>query len=390
MIQALDLLLLAAASSVGLFSTSAGDPASNQIADDWKPSVLNQPGQEYPQVNSQGYVRFRIVAPQAQSISATLGGGKGTPLTKGSDGVWTGMTTKPEDEGFHYYHLNVDGGTFNDPGAQNFFGGTRWESGIEIPAHDQDFYAMKDVPHGQVSQIHFPSKRDSQRVFKTAYVYTPPQYAKDSKARFPVLYLQHGWGENEYGWWNQGRANLIMDNLINEGKAKPFIIVMAYGQTNEAFRPGGGGRPSGPPNWDEMLQRTGFESTLVDDLIPYVDGHFRTLADQKNRGMAGLSMGGMETHYITLKHLDLFSHIGLFSGGVISPEDVSKAPDFKKKVKVVFASCGSKENPTMVMGNQQALEKVGVKNTGYVSPGTAHEFLTWRRSLYQFAPLLFR
>jgi enterochelin esterase-like enzyme len=206
-----------------------------------------------------------------------------------------------------------------------------------------------------------------------------------------VLYLQHGWGEDEHAWWNQGHANLIMDNLIAEGKAKPFMIVMAYGQTNEAFRPGGARPANGQrPNFDELIRRTEFESTLVDDLIPYVDANFRTLADQKHRAMAGLSMGGMETHFIALKHLDLFSDIGLFSGGVITPEDVRNAVGFKDKVKVVFCSCGSRENAAGISANHEALEKAGIPNTAFVSPNTAHEFLTWRRSLHEFAPLLFR
>jgi enterochelin esterase-like enzyme len=129
---------------------------------------------------------------------------------------------------------------------------------------------------------------------------------------------------------------------------------------------------------------------LVDELIPYVDSNYRTLSDQPNRAMAGLSMGGAETHNITLAHLDTFSHIGLFSGGVISPADVESHPDFKSKVKVVFASCGSFENPANINANHDALEKIGIKNTAYISPGTRHEFLTWRRSLHEFAPLLFQ
>ncbi len=367
-------------------ATSAG-----AVADDFKPSQLNQPGQEFPQVNSQGYVRFHIQAPQAQSVVVTLGGRGGTPLTKGADGAWVGTTAAPMDEGFHYYHLSIDGGVFNDPGTLNFYGSTRWESGIEIPAHDEEFYSLKAVPHGQVQQILFPSKTNGVSGFKTAYVYTPPDYPKNGKKRYPVLYLQHGWGEDEHAWWNQGHANLIMDNLIADGKAEPFIVVMAYGQTNDAFRPGGARPANGQrPNFDEMIRRTGFESTLVDDLIPYVDANFRTLADQRHRAMAGLSMGGMETHQIALKHLDLFSGIGLFSGGVISPEDVQGAPDFKNKVKVVFCSCGSRENAAGINTNHEALDKAGIKNTAYVSPNTAHEFLTWRRSLHEFAPLLFR
>lgn len=376
------------------------------VAEDFKPSTLNQPGQLYPQVNSQRYVRFRIAAPNAQSVKVSLGlGGRGgTTLTKGDDGVWTGTTEGPMDEGFHYYHLNVDGGTFNDPGTLNFYGSTRWESGIEIPAHDQDFYAVKDVPHGKVQLVLFPSKSTSST--KRAFVYTPPDYDKDPTKRYPVLYLQHGWGEDETAWWNQGHANLIMDNLIAEGKSKPFIIVMAYGMTNEGGRPGqrrpGGGAggtnqapasgTNGPGRggFPRFPDNTAFEKVLVDELIPYIDSNFRTIADQPHRGMAGLSMGGMETHSITLKHLDVFSHIGLLSGGVISTNDVLNTPGFKEKVKVVFCSCGSRENPGNIKANHEALNQIGVENTAYISPDTAHEFLTWRRSLHELAPLLFR
>jgi enterochelin esterase-like enzyme len=344
------------------------------------------------------------VAPEAQSVSAGR-----TKLTKGEDGVWTGVS-QPMDEGFHYYHLTVDGGTFNDPGALNFFGSTRWESGVEIPAHDQDFYALKDVPHGRVQQVLFPSKLTNTVIARPAYVYTPPDYDKDTTKRYPVLYLQHGWGENEYAWWNQGRANLIMDNLIAEGKANPFIIVMTYGLTNEGPGPGGRRRPGGTnTNTTVTASSTNapgrgpggggnpfasasavFEKVLVAELIPYIDANFRTLSDQPNRAMAGLSMGGAQTKAITLKNLDKFSHIGLFSGGTINTNDVNNTPGFREKVKVVFASCGSRENAAGIRANHEALNGIGLKNTAYVSEGTAHEFLTWRRSLREFAPLLFR
>jgi enterochelin esterase-like enzyme len=294
----------------------------------------------------------------------------------------------------------------------SFYGSTRWESGIEIPAHDEDFYALKDVPHGRVQQVLFPSKFTNSIIARPAYVYTPPDYDKDPTKRYPVLYLQHGWGENEYAWWNQGRANLIMDNLIAEAKTRPVIVVMTYGLTNEGPGPGGRGRRGGPgagapgaaagTNSAPAAGARGgganpftgasaaFEKVLVDELIPYIDANFRTLSDQPHRAMAGLSMGGAETHYITLKHLDKFSHIGLFSGGVITTNDVSNTPDFREKVKVVFASCGSRENPGNINANHEALDSIGIKNTAYVSPDTAHEFLTWRRSLHEFAPLLFR
>jgi enterochelin esterase-like enzyme len=366
--------------------TSLAQTDQPAIKEDFKPSTLNQPGQEYPQVNSQGYARFRITAPEAKSVRVSLGGLErgGFSLDKGDDGVWTGVTQKPLDEGFHYYHLTVDGGTFNDPGTLNFYGSTRWESGIEIPAHDQDFYALKDVPHGLVQQILFPS--ESTNTSRRAFVYTPPDYDKDLTKRYPVLYLQHGWGEDETAWSNQGRANLIMDNLIAEGKTEPFIIVMTYGMTNEI-------RFGGLRNFDIGP----FQTVLLDELIPYVDANFRTLSDQSNRAMAGLSMGGMETKSITLKNLDKFSYIGLFSGGTISMDDVNNTPGFKEKVKLVFVSYGSREltggrdrrggDPR---ANADSLKQAGINSVFYVSPDTAHEFQSWRRSLHQFAPLLFR
>ncbi len=375
-------LFLMAVITGGTLLAQAGPPA---VVEDFKPSTLNQPGQQYPQVNSQRFARFRIVAPEAQSVRVSLGGLErgGFSLDKGADGVWTGVTQRPLDEGFHYYHLTVDGGTFNDPGTLNFYGSTRWESGIEIPAHDQDFYALKDVPHGKVVQILFPSK--STNTSRRAFVYTPPDYDKDSTRRYPVLYLQHGWGEDETAWSNQGRANLIMDNLIAEGKTRPFLIVMTYGMTNDT-------RIGGLRNFDIAP----FQKVLLDELIPYVDTHFRTLADQPNRAMAGLSMGGMETKSITLKNLDKFSHIGLFSGGSISPEDVKNTPGFKEKVKLVFVSYGSRElgggrgfggDPK---ANSDAIKEAGVNSHFYVSPDTAHEFQSWRRSLREFSQLLFK
>lgn len=346
------------------------------ITEDFKPSSLNQPGKEYPQVNSQGYVRFRIEAPQAQSavVSLGLGGTKGgTPLTKAEDGSWMGTTAGPMDEGFHYYHLTIDGGVFNDPGALNFFGSTRWESGIEIPAHDQDFYALKDIPHGNVQQILFPSK--STGTSRRAFVYTPPGYEKNSKNRYPVLYLQHGWGEDETAWSNQGHANLIMDNLIADGKIKPFIIVMTYGMTNEV--------KFGKIREFDIKP---FQTVLTEELIPYVDASFATIADQRHRAMAGLSMGGMETKMITLNKPEVFSHFALLSGGLYKPEEIKD----KSNVKLIFLSCGSFENPDGVKNAATALKDAGFNAVSFVSENTRHEFQTWRRSLKELAPLLFK
>ncbi len=202
---------------------------TNEPAEDWKPATSNQPGKQYPQVNSEGRVRARVVAAQAQSVALQFLGGATYPLTKGDDGAWVG-DTRPQDEGFHYYQLVIDGAGVPDPGSLYFYGGNRWGSGVEIPAKDQDFYAVKNVPHGHLREVHYFSK--SSNSTRRCFVYTPPDYDKESNTRFPVLYLQHGMGEDETGWGNQGHANLIMDNLIAEGKTKPFIIVMENGGGN--------------------------------------------------------------------------------------------------------------------------------------------------------------
>ena len=357
------------------FDAGRAFPEQPGIKEDFVPSELNQPGQQYPQVNSQGYARFRIEAPEAQAVTVGLGlGGQGgTQLKKTYDGSWVGTTAGPMDEGFHYYHITVDGGTFNDPGTGNYYGSTRWESGIEIPAKDKDFYAMKNVPHGKVQQILFWSESTNQ--CRRAFVYTPPTYDKDAKTKYPVLYLQHGWGEDETAWMTQGHANLIMDNLIAEGKIKPFIVVCTYGMTNNIQFGGLGG-----------FTAQDFEKVLCDELVPYVDANFRTIAKKESRAMAGLSMGGMETHTITLRRPEMFNYYGLLSGGVYTPEEITD----KKQVKYIFLSCGSKEGPDRIKSAVDALKAAGFNAEGHVSEGTAHEFLTWRRALRQMALSLFK
>lgn len=362
------------------------DPALDnaEIKDDWKANELNQPGQEWPQVNSQGYARFRVDAPQAKSVQVSLGlGGRGgTVLRKEKDGYWYGTTEGPMDPGFHYYHLTIDGGVVNDPGTHNYFGSCRWESGIEIPTNeDTDFYAEKNVPHGNVQQTLFWS--ESTQTVRTAWIYTPAGYGqiettgklRGKQKHYPVLYLQHGWGENETTWFRQGHAGLIMDNLIAEGKIEPFIVVMTYGMTNEL-------------KWGHMneFDWTAFQKVLMDELVPYVDKNFLTIADRDHRAMAGLSMGGMETRMATLARPELFGYWGLLSGGIYQPADL----EGKATPKHIFISCGDKENPDRVKESVEELQKAGFKATSFISEGTAHEFLTWRRSLREMAPLLFK
>jgi S-formylglutathione hydrolase FrmB len=408
--------------------------------DDWKPAITNQSGKQYPMVTSNGRIRARITATEAQSVLFDVNGVK-YPLTKGENGVWTG-DTKPQDEGFHYYQIWIDGAAVPDPGSLYFYGASRLGSGIDIPAKDQDFYALKNVPHGQLREIYYYSKTSNAN--RRCYVYTPPDYDKDATKRYPVLYLQHGMGEDETGWGNQGHAGLIMDNLIAEGKAKPFIIVMenglGIGGLGAASAPSAGGTRGG--RGGGFGGSAGFERVLLDDLIPYIDSSFRTIADQPHRAMAGLSMGGMQTRQITLAHLDTFSHIGLFSGGSISMDDVNNTSGFKEKVRLVFVGYGSRElnrsggrgmgargvgpqgegaragrgtaavaasEPNQARGaragarggrmggfggdprvNVEALKAAGINAVFYVSPLTAHEWQSWRRSLHEFAPLLFQ
>lgn len=364
-----------------------------EVIEDFKPSVTTQESKEYPQVNSEGRVRVQISAPEAHNVQLDIGAVKYN-LTKNKKGVWIGESA-PQDEGFHYYQLNIDGASVPDPGSLYFYGASRWGSGIEVPAKDQDFYALKNVPHGEVREhIYFSKTNNSLR---RCFIYTPPEYAKNTNKRYPVLYLQHGRGENETGWSSQGHANLIIDNLIAEGKAKPFIIVMDNGtwrKSNQKRPTQQGGRPAGawpPEGWVD-----GFKNTLIQDIIPMIDVNYRTLANQKNRAMAGLSMGGMQTRIITLTNPDVFSHVGMFSGGSISIEDVEKSPNFKENIKLLFVSYGSRELENRREGfggdpkvNTEALKKLGINTHFYVSPQTAHEWQSWRRSLKEFAILIF-
>ena len=368
------------------------DPALDKRVpkEDFVSNPWNQPGQEWPKVNSEGYARFRIEAPDAKSVivSLGLGGRGGTVLKKDKDGVWTGTTEGPMDPGFHYYHLTIDGATVNDPGTGNYFGSCRWESGIEIPAPDQAFYAERtDIPHGSMQTVKFYSP--SLGKMQEATVYLPYGYgqlvdkkgnpvkagAKGIQERYPVLYLQHGWGENETSWPVQGKAGLIMDNLIADGKIKPFIIVMAYGLTND-FKFGTIGK----------FTAEEFEKVLIDELIPYIDANFLTKTDKWNRAMAGLSMGGMTTKLITLRRPEVFGYWGLLSGGQYAPEEI-KDPT---AVKYIFEGCGSKENPDGINKSVADLKAAGFNAEALISEGTAHEFLTWRRCLYQMAQSLFK
>ena len=392
----ISLLLLSAALTVG--SLSSGQELKQAGAEDFIPSTLNQPGKQYPQVNSAGRVRASISAPQAMKVQLDIGGVK-YDLKKDDKGVWTG-DSDPQDEGFHYYQLVIDGAQVPDPGSMYFYGASRWGSGIEIPASDQDFYSMKKVPHGQVREHLYFS--EITQAWRRCFVYSPPDYESNLPARYPVLYLQHGMGEDETGWSVQGRANLILDNLIAENKAVPMIIVMDKGYASKPVKAASrnpGGQQGGPGGI------SAFEEVLIKEIIPMIDATYRTLSDRSHRAMAGLSMGANQTIQITINNLDLFSYIGGFSGTSNYPSSAeidpvkfmdgkfNDAKALNEKINLFWLGLGTKEPdpfPGSVGAFRKMLEKTGVKYVYYESPGTAHEWLTWRRSLYQFAPLLFR
>src|SRR5262249_48667417 len=320
---------------------------------------------------------------------------------KDEDGFGT-ATPAPQVRGFHYYVLVIDGVQVNDPASETFYGTGKQCSGIEIPEKGVDFYLPKDVPHGEVRERWYRSKTTEK--WRRIFVYTPPGYDTDRSRRYPVLYLQHGGGEDERAWPNQGRVGFILDNLIAERKAKPLIVVMEHGYARRPGEVAPSARPRGGARRDFSKLFAAFEEVMVKDLIPMIDATYRTVPDRAFRAMAGLSMGGMQTVQITLKHVDLFAYIGGFSGagggfgGV--PFDAKKAhhgvmadaDKFNKKVRLVWLGIGTAEPKWMfesVKRYHEALEKAGIKHVYYESPGTSHEWLTWRRCLHEFAPLLF-
>ena len=389
-------VLMLAALSVSAQQRNNVTPSFEGAVEDFKPNLTNQRGHQYPMVNSQGAVRAQLRAPQANSVQLDIGGVR-YEMVKDENGVWTG-TSAPQDVGFHYYQLNVDGASVPDPGSLYFFGAGRWGSGIEIPSDDMDFWQVKNVPQGVIEEKYYWSKATES--MRHCYVYLPAEYQSNPNKKYPVLYLQHGNAEDESGWSAQGHTGQILDNLIAEGKAIPFIVVMDYGQSQNIHLVGQYAPPQPPqpqqPQQGQQGQRgaraTGpdaFQVVLITDIIPMVEKEYRVIADAQHRAMAGLSMGGMQTRRITTANPTTFAYVGLFSGGTISVEDVQGADGYKQTNKLVFMSSGSKENPR-VMEAAEALRGIGMNSVGYISEGTAHEWHTWRRSLYQFAQLIFK
>ena len=353
-------------------------------------SIYNVPMAEYPKVDEQRRALFRLYAPEAYDVKADICGKK-YPMTKDNHGMWT-VTTDPLVVGFHYYFFIVDGVQVTDPASDCFYGCGRMASGIEVPESPEEaaYYTFnKSIAHGQVRECQYYSEVEGQ--VRRCFVYTPVEYETSPKSKYPVLYLQHGMGEDERGWHEQGHMANILDGQIASGKCKPMIVVMDYGDCGYIH-----GTKKGETR-DEF--GASFGNILLRDIIPFVEKTFRVKTDRDHRAMAGLSWGGHQTFQITLTHLDQFAHIGAFSGAILMAPgqnitDVyggvfSDADKFNKQVHTLFLGQGTEEG----MGcdrMSQSLKEAGINHVYYASPGTHHEWLTWRRCLNEFLPLLFK
>jgi len=365
----------------GIASAQFRAPQVEPLPKGFKPASTNTFISTYPGVNAETrQAIFRVVAPDADSVQLNLGGNHN--MKKDENGVWW-ITTEPQVVGFHYYGIRINGATVMDRNSEAFFG-SNWEnSGIEIPEGPEgDYYRFnKNIPHGQIRSINYWS--DINGLERHINVYVPAEYEANPNKKYPVLYLVHGWGEDENGWSIQGHMANIMDGLIAVGKAVPMIIVMPSGdvKTNSDVREASGN----------------ITDIYVKNLIPYIDKTFRTKTDKQNRAMAGLSRGGMQTSMTVFANMDKFAWMGLFSGFFVRPNDnvvdafngvFKDADTFNKTMNLLFISTGTEErNPKEAV---QTLKDHGVKIVFHESQGTAHEWLTWRRALNEFAPLLFK
>lgn len=377
---------------IGLLFLCGWMQAQNTVEDVMsftKPASTNVPGNDYPRIDAEGRVYFRLHAPNSTNLQVDICGKK-YPMVKDEQGFWT-ATTDPLVVGFHYYFLIADGMSVIDPATYSFFGCNREAGGIEIPEGPEgDYYRPQQVPHGQVRSCTYYA--ESQKSYRRAMVYTPAEYETNLEKRYPVLYLQHGMGEDETGWSSQGFMQHIMDNLIASGECVPMIVVMESGDVAAPFAPKRGENPNVARNQYGAT----FYDVILKDLIPMIDTTFRTKTDRENRAMAGLSWGGFQSFNVVLPHLDKFSYLGTFSGAIFGLDlkncfngVFADADKFNKQMNYFFMGCGSDEN----FGTEQmtkSLKEMGIEVTFYESQGTAHEWLTWRRCFKEFIPHLFK
>jgi enterochelin esterase family protein len=360
---------------------------SAALADDGRPAPSNVAGREFPKIHDDLRITFRVKAPDAQTVQVVpRNDGLGHApfdMQRDASGIWT-VTTPPAQPGFHYYELIVDSMHCNDPNSETYFGWGQETSGLEVPDAKLDFYDAKDVPHGEVRIRWYSSKVTG--TVRRAYVYTPPDYDSNLKQRYPVLYLQHGAGENERGWSTQGRAGFILDNLIAAGKAKPMIIVMECGYATQAGSvPTLGGRGN-----------EAFGTLIVRDLIPMIDADYRTLSDRQHRAIAGLSMGAGQALQVGLGNLDLFASVGAFSGAGRNLDlktsfggALVDAATANSRLKLLWIGCGTEDR--LLASSQafhEALAGAGIRHVWFGGPGS-HEWQVWRKHLHEFAQLLF-
>ncbi|HYQ57036.1 MAG TPA: alpha/beta hydrolase-fold protein [Draconibacterium sp.] len=341
---------------------------------------------QFPKEHPDGRVWFQLKAPEtAKSVKLNIGRHQ-YDMQKDAEGLWN-VVIQGADPGYQIYNFEIDGARFIDPGSLSLYA-NGVVSVLEVPSPIDNFYTMRDVPHGDVSEHWFYS--DVEKKYRRSFVYKPAEYEKNTNKRYPVLYLQHGAGEDETEWTHSGLMNIILDNLIADGKAVPMIVVM---NNDFVYRPGETteGRMALAPDW-----AGNFEEMFINEVIPEIDAYYRTIADPQHRAMAGLSLGGMLTNRVGMKNTDMFAYYGIFSGGVVGDPAtahdgvMADADAFNKKVKLIFETCGSMENPESVESNVKQLKDHGINAVSYVSPNTAHDWMTWRRSFYQFAPLIFK
>ena len=359
----------------------------------------------YPRVLEDLRVMFRVNAPQAHQLQIDLGGTK-YDMTKQEGGIWT-VTTKPQVPGFHYYSLIVDGVSVADPASQTFYGCSRWSSAIEIPEEGMDDFEVQDVPRGEVRTVYYPSNNDddaqivnsqssnSKFTWRPLMVYTPAGY-DEGKQDYPVVYIQHGGGEDHRGWMEQGRTAQIMDNLIAKGKAVPMIVVSS--NSNVRSRNGGMG---GGYSWQGMQT---FRSELIDNVIPFVETHYRVKKDRKSRAMCGLSMGGGQSFYIGLRDPEVFANVGVFSTGMFGgiqgasnfdlekevPGILTDTKTFNRQFDVFFISCGEQDPRIEYTRNIVKKMRDGGVDVRFNSYPGDHEWQVWRKSLHEFAQYLFK
>ena len=367
------------------------------------PAATNRPGAEFPRINRDLSATFRVQADHAQRVQLLLEFGQSTyDMVRGADGFWE-VTTRPLLPGFHYYAVSVDGFVSNDPGSRTFFAARKEVSGLEVPGTDSAFFAIEEVPHGTVRTEWYRSKTtgEARRIF----VYTPPGYDRGS-FRYPVLYLQHGYGEDEAGWSDQGHENFILDNLIDAHQARPMIVVNENGLPGPSFQP----PPPPPPGSAPDLARlrstvryfmderyTSFDNVVSSDLIPFIDANFRTIPNRDHRALAGLSMGGAQALRVGLNHLDQFAYLGAFSPAIAIVDtykdyDCALADPEKinQQLRLLWIGIGTEDFLFVpVRESHETLEKAGIKHVWVESSGS-HVWTLWRKYLADFAPRLFQ